>query len=143
MLARLRSITAMITTVSRELDRLSSAAWDGVVRSAEGNDGHQGPQLRRLITAAQARPELKRLFPYTSMGTLCFSHCSDWPFTTGCPCIGVDRELHFVVLADSIVRLAEEADPLLVTSDLDLAVQTLIDHLPADPSIWQGSRDDR
>jgi len=40
-----------------------------------------------LIKAAMKKPELRQLFPYTSLTRLCFSRTTGYPFTHDCPII--------------------------------------------------------
>ena len=41
----------------------------------------------QLITAARERPELRQLFPFTSLYRLCFSRTTGYPFTYDCPSV--------------------------------------------------------
>jgi hypothetical protein len=45
------------------------------------------PELGAVIRAAAALPELRMLFPFTSMTSLWFRRCTGYPYTTDCPVI--------------------------------------------------------
>jgi hypothetical protein len=45
------------------------------------------PELNAVVSAASNRPELRRLFPYTSLNRLCFSRCTGYPFTRDTPVV--------------------------------------------------------
>jgi hypothetical protein len=45
------------------------------------------PGQRELFRAAWAEPRLRQLFPFTSMGVLCFSRCTGYPFVSDTPSI--------------------------------------------------------
>ena len=47
--------------------------------------GTTHPELDVFARAAAARPELRHLFPYTSMVNFCFSRCTGYPFTRDIP----------------------------------------------------------
>lgn len=51
------------------------------------DDSHASPATQALIHRAAREPVLRRLFPYTSMGSLCFSRCTGYPYTRDIPCI--------------------------------------------------------
>jgi hypothetical protein len=45
------------------------------------------PELSALIHEAANSPELRQLFPFTSLTRLCFSRCTGYPYTRDCPVI--------------------------------------------------------
>jgi hypothetical protein len=47
--------------------------------------GGRFPELAEFVRAAAARPELRRLFPFTSLNTFWFSRCTGYPFTRDTP----------------------------------------------------------
>ena len=57
--------------------------WESLLRRWKENDPYPYSP-RPLIQAAMLRPELRRLFPFTSLNTLRFSRTSH-PLTGGCP----------------------------------------------------------
>ena len=83
-----------------------------------------GPVLRRLvplISEAASRPSLRQLLPFVSLGRLCFSRTTGYPFTRDCP-LGCPIEgERFVVLAPDAHTLlgkgnaAETADILIAS----------------------------
>ena len=48
-------------------------------------DDPLGLNLLDFYQVAKATPELRQLFPFTSMWNLCFSRCTHYPFTRDCP----------------------------------------------------------
>jgi hypothetical protein len=54
-----------------------------------------------LIKAAMKKPELRQLFPYTSLNTLCFSRTTGYPFTNDCPSIASQGNGKYCVYAPS------------------------------------------
>ena len=68
------------------------ARWNMILQRLEIGDSWVDRGLRPLAQLAREDPDLGRLFPFKSLWRLCFSRCSDYPFTNDCPCIGVDRE---------------------------------------------------
>jgi hypothetical protein len=62
--------------------------WQSLLqRWTERESGMFDPSVspRPLIEAAMKRPELRQLFPYTSLYSLCFSRTTGYPFTYDCP----------------------------------------------------------
>lgn len=89
-----------------------------------------------LISEASTRPELRGLFPFTSLTRLCLSRSSEHPFTD-LPCIAFHRDGYLVQA--TWLPLDEPVPVLLdVTKDVRLAVDALVRHLPADRSAWVG-----
>lgn len=133
-----------IGTVDDEVERAAREAWDALEKmTLDGVDSARlGPERLHLIRTARSRPELARLFPFTSLSRLCLSRCSEYPFTTDCPGIGVDKD-GFWVFSDPYPNDGEEAAVVLLESaDIDLALQTLIEHLPSDQAVWVGNAND-
>ena len=65
--------------VTGSAEALVEAGWQ-IVR----DDGRVRVEL---LEAAYAEPRLRRLFPWTGMGELHFSRCSEWPWTWDVPYI--------------------------------------------------------
>ncbi|QDT92623.1 DUF6193 family natural product biosynthesis protein [Gimesia algae] len=61
--------------------KVVAAQWDAYHDHLA--DGHL--DLFDFYQAAKATPELRQLFPFTSMWYLCFSRCTHYPFTRDCP----------------------------------------------------------
>ena len=68
--------------------------WEEMLRIWTEHDSDFSP--RPLIEAAMQRPELRQLFPYTSLHNLCFSRTTGYPFTCDCP--------HAVALGGGLFR---------------------------------------
>ena len=73
---------------AHEAGRAVEYQWESLLQLwAEHERGMSDASLspRPLIEAARARPELRPLFPFTSMFRLCFSRTTGYPFTHDCP----------------------------------------------------------
>jgi Family of unknown function (DUF6193) len=93
--------------------------------------------LRPLLAAAARSDQLRNLFPFTSMNRLCFSRCSDYPYTMDCPCIAV-AEARFTVQATWAVS-DEPAETLAETTNADEAIAVVEANLPSDRQVWLGT----
>jgi hypothetical protein len=83
--------------------------------------------LGDFIKAAAARPELRQLFPYTSLHTFCFSRCTGFPYTEDTPRVTPSRDGYVVRLAKS----ALDPRPLLLgRGDAETAADLVVKHLP-------------
>ncbi|MFJ5518986.1 DUF6193 family natural product biosynthesis protein [Streptomyces griseoluteus] len=73
-----------------------------------------------LLEAAYDEPRLRQLFPWTGMGELHFSRCTEWPWTWDIPYIGPGAEGTYWVLGPlrsewvGQVATAQEAVNLVV-----------------------------
>jgi hypothetical protein len=78
------------------------------------------PELAPFVEATSRRPQLRYLFPYTSMNTFCFSRCTGYPFTLDTPFVRPVKESRYEVLSASGVVLgrgdAEAAAELVVVN---------------------------
>jgi len=111
------------------------ARW-GSVRDQLG-DSWVDEALRPLVEAAAQTESLSRLFPFTSMNRLCFSRCSDYPYTLDCPCIEANGSSYLI---RSTWAVDDEPAPLLLeTTDVDAAIAAVVENLPTDRSVWIGS----
>lgn len=45
------------------------------------------PELLPFLDVAKRTPELRQLFPFTSLNRMCFSRCTGYPYTDDCPVI--------------------------------------------------------
>ena len=81
------------------------------------------PELEPVVSAASARPELRRLFPYTSLNSLCFSRCTGYPFT---------RDVASIVpTGDGTYRVqGKSRRDDLGGGDAEEAVDVVVKHLP-------------
>lgn len=93
--------------------------------------------LEPVVTVAASDPDLRRLFPFTSLNRLCFSRCSAYPYTLDCPCIAAGHG-RYVVL--STWAVGDEPAPVLAeTDDASQAVSVVVAHLPDDRTVWIGN----
>jgi hypothetical protein len=125
-----------VSVHTRELQ----ARWTSELERIGRDDSWVGQALRPVIAAASAVPQLQALFPFTSVNRLCFSRCSDYPYTVDCPCIAATKASEYIVQARWTV--SDEPPPeLLFTTDLDRALTTVVENLPPNPYAWLGDRD--
>ncbi|MBI5950281.1 MAG: hypothetical protein HY865_01375 [Chloroflexi bacterium] len=89
-----------------------------------------------LIKAAMKRPELRRLFPYTSLNSLCFSRTTGYPFTHDCPVIEPQGNRKYKV------RMPRSQE-VIGEGTVDEAIEMVIKHLPENcgPAV-SGTADD-
>jgi hypothetical protein len=117
-------------------------AWGAVAKRAAEDPPWLRDLLVPLVAAARRTPELAELFPFTSMNRLCFSRCSDYPFTLDCPCVAIGRGGYLV---QPTWAVSEVEDPPLheaTADDLASVMRVVVEHLPSDRSTWLGTRDD-
>lgn len=89
-----------------------------------------------LIESAMKRPELRRLFPFTSLISLCFSRTTGYPFTKDCPRIEPQGGgIYWVYASNSFEILGK--------GTVEEAPDILIEHLPPNcgPAV-NGTADD-
>ena len=79
-------------------------------------------QLEAIILAASRRPELRQLFPFTSMNTLCFSRCTGYPFTRDTP--------HVRPLSNGRYEVFGPNGQALGLGDAEAAVRLVVANLP-------------
>jgi hypothetical protein len=109
---------------------------------AEGSWVARG--LRPVAALAREDPRLGRLFPFQSLMSLCFSRCSDWPYTNDCPAIGAARDGTYDVSAYPYPKLSWESPRPLVgyaanpTEAVRVASAALT---PPMPGVWIGTAD--
>jgi len=73
---------------SHEGGRAVDHQWESLLKRWIGIDertGRSAESPTALIEVASKRPELRQLFPFTSLATLCFSRTTGYPFTDDCP----------------------------------------------------------
>jgi hypothetical protein len=75
-------ISATLFAADEALEEALLGEWTAV-RGAD--DSWVGVALRPVVESAFAAPELRALFPFISMNRLCFSRCTQFPFTDDCP----------------------------------------------------------
>jgi Family of unknown function (DUF6193) len=130
---------ATLPTVSEALAEALLAEWTAYRALFDDDHSWVGDALRPVIKAAFVAPELRALFPFTSLNRLCFSRCSYYPYTDDCPCIAAWPNEYIV---QAWWTATDEPPPELVhTTDLDLAITTVIDNLPPNRAAWLGDAD--
>lgn len=76
-----------------------------------------------LIKAAMKRPELRKLFPFTSLNALCFSRTTGYPFTHDCPSVVSQENGKYCVYAPS-------SNEIIGEGTIDEVMEIVIKHLP-------------
>ncbi len=74
-----------------ELDVIRQQRWERLLATLEGGDDWVSRQMLPAARLAHRDERLARLFPFRSLNRLCFSRCSEFPYTNDCPCIVVAR----------------------------------------------------
>jgi hypothetical protein len=80
------------------------------------------PELPPFVEAASRRPQLRQLFPYTSMNIFCFSRCTGYPFTLDTPFVRPVKENWYEVWSASGVVLGR--------GDAEAAAELVVANLP-------------
>lgn len=81
------------------------------------------PELKKFVASAAQAPQLRQLFPYTSMNRFCFSRCTGSPYTSDTPIVEPQQDGQYVVRACDGTVIGKGA-----ASD---AVQLVIANLPS------------
>ncbi|WP_344439900.1 DUF6193 family natural product biosynthesis protein [Kitasatospora nipponensis] len=116
--SRLRSAGMMVTvdTTSPDQRALVEAGWQKV-----RDDGRVRPDL---LEAAYAEPRLRQLFPWTGMGELHFSRCTEWQWAWDVPYIQPASEGEYWVAGP---LRSESVSPARTALE---AVAMVVDRLP-------------
>lgn len=85
--------------------------------------GNTHPVLLELVKYAATRPELRMLFPYTSMYTLCFSRCTGYPYSGDLP--------HIEPVEDGKYQVSDRSLRVLGIGNIEEVVSIMIENLPA------------
>ena len=95
--------------------------------------------LPRLIATARERPQLRQLFPFTSLYRLCFSRTTGYPFTNDCPSVAPIGDGRFRVYAETSIH----SDEVIGEGNLEEALDLLVANLPPNcgPAVM-GTADD-
>src|SRR5262249_37534363 len=103
----------------------------------------QLPMLTPLVEKAMAVPALRRLFPFTSLYSLCFSRCTGYPFSGDCPSAAPAGDIRRGA-ADPRFRVTDAKGGLLGEGTAAEAVEWLVQHLPPNcgPAV-QGTADEQ
>lgn len=93
------------------------------------------PELEPFVLAAAACPQLRQLFPFTSMNRFCFSRCTGYPFTRDTPVVVPTRNGAYEVHDCHGKRIG--------VGNANEAVELVVAHLPprCGPAI-PGTEDD-
>jgi hypothetical protein len=72
---------------AHEVGQFVEHQWNRLLNSWREREGDSPDHISPLpvIQAAKKRPELRQLFPFTSLYKLCFSRTTGYPFTNDCP----------------------------------------------------------
>jgi len=73
--------------VAHEAGRIVDYQWDKLIHTWTSSEETTSEAMSPLplIRAAKEHPELRQLFPFTSLHSLRFSRTTGWPFTNDCP----------------------------------------------------------
>jgi hypothetical protein len=94
-----------------------------------------------LIEAAKKRPELRQLFPFTSLYSICFSRTTGYPFTADCPHatpIGDGRfraystKYKIVNRSNEGFNYKEAVDEVIGEGSAEEVIEMLVANLPPD-----------
>ena len=85
------------------------------------------PELVPFFDEAKQSPELRQLFPFTSLNCMCFSRCTGYPYTDDCPAAIPVGGIRSVVLGEFDVRLRGQ---LLGSGNGKEAVRITVANLP-------------
>ncbi|MGW2490028.1 DUF6193 family natural product biosynthesis protein [Streptomyces sp. NPDC001606] len=97
-------------------------------------DGRVRPEL---LEAAYAEPRLRQLFPWTGMGELHFSRCTEWPGTWDIPYIQPAADGRYWVSGPS---RSQHVGPAATAQQ---AVAMVVERLPADAgAAFVGTREE-
>lgn len=96
--------------------------WQTYLASAPS----EKPEIEEVLRLAAKQPELRQLFPFTSLFVLCFSRCTGYPFTQDCPAISPNMDGTYSVLSAN-----NFGNKTIGTGDACWAVKTAIEQLPA------------
>lgn len=117
-LAELSIVTLSRNARSYDQGTETEYLWNSYLRTIS-NDF---PQLTSFVEAAAHAPQLRQLFPYTSMYRFCFSRCTGYPFTYDTPYVHPQKDGSYNVYSCN--------NDLLGNGDATTAVQLVIAHLP-------------
>jgi hypothetical protein len=80
------------------------------------------PELQPIVAEAATRPQLRQLFPFTSLNRLCFSRCTGYPYTRDTP--------HVEPIEDGRYNVRDARGKIVGTGDAKLTADMLIANLP-------------
>ena len=135
------------TMDSDELVRRRTAGWQRLLErlAREEAESWIARGLLPVLQAARVDPSLGRLFPFQSLMSLCFSRCSDWPYTNDCPAIGAARDGTYDVMAFAYPKPDLEGPPPPLVGQAANATEAVAIAsaalTPPMPSVWIGTAD--
>ena len=101
-----------------ESGKATQRAWDMYLQRAPTDF----PELAVFVRLAYETPQLRQLFPFTSLSRLCFSRCTGYPYTEDCPVVGCTPEGKHTV---SIPGRSLPASGLTADEALELVLRSL------------------
>jgi len=84
--------------------------------------GDRHPRLVEIVNCAFQTPELRQLFPFISLFSLCFSRCTGYPYLTDTPSV--------CPLEDGKYQVFSANGEQIGTGSAKAAVKMLVDNLP-------------
>lgn len=119
-----------------DLRQVLDARWSLEIGEMAAGSTWVEEALEPVILAAAADPDLRALFPFTSHNRLCFSRCSEFPYTFDCPCISAHGGRYTVLATWSVTR---PAPVLLETDSVGAAIAAVVGSVPSDKHVWLGN----
>jgi len=128
--------------VARWNESIAATTWPRRLTSEQMQEAAEN--LLKLAQAAFADDRLGRLFPFKSMSRLCFSRCSEWPYTNDCPAIHSARGTERYTILDRPYGPEGSIGILGDTAFAGDAVEMAAAALPPDAAeIWVGSLENK
>jgi hypothetical protein len=128
--------------------------WQTLYSRVKNDELRQGfTLLVPLVEKAMEVPVLRRLFPFTSLFSLCFSRCTGYPFSGDCPSACPSRyavwqgyltpEQRAALGPEKPYTVADSKGHFLGQGDAAEAIELIVPHLPPNcgPAV-QGTADD-
>ena len=128
---RFSFFTAHEQALAHETGRAVEYQWERLRKNWSGSDDAMSPLL--LIEAAMQRPELRQLFPFTSLYSLHFSRTTGYPFTFDCPyAVPIGNARFRAYIRTPGMTDPESMGELIGEGDADEVIAILVSHLPPD-----------
>ena len=106
-------------------------AWEDYARML--NETHPNSSMASLVPLLEATAQvaqLRQLMVFTSMYWLCFSCCTDYPFSGDCPCAGYNAETNQYEIYPAEENPANPHSKFFSARNATEAAQMLADALP-------------
>jgi Family of unknown function (DUF6193) len=116
------SAFTFVTLTKQALSHENGTLTEEVWKSYLGTIADDLPELERFVALAAQVPQLRQLFPYTSMNRFCFSRCTGYPYTSDTPIVEPQPDGQYVVRACD--------GSVIGKGPASVAVQLVIGHLP-------------